>query len=345
MGSFKSYWWKLLGVALVTYAVVMSFIIPLSPGLISVDKFTLSTGEQKLIIDGYSTHLAEPGTEIWLSSNERKFLIPGKIIRISGDQQAEVSFIIPDTLPSNALDLLMTNDRDGLCVMNAAVYVAKEDVAIKAGLTTAGMKVKALDSTRFTFPFRSMLYESIRNLNFHVTMWFALMLCMLIGAIKSVQFLSKGDLTYDRWANESVNTGLLFGGLGLVTGAIWARFTWGDWWTSDPKLNGAAISMLIYAAYVVLRNSIQEEQKRARIAAVYNIFAFIMLIVFIQILPRMTDSLHPGNGGNPAFSQYDLDNHLRKVFYPACLGWMLIGAWIITIRSRWSNLNHQLHHA
>jgi heme exporter protein C len=115
---------------------------------------------------------------------------------------------------------------------------------------------------------------------------------------------------------------------------VWAKFTWGAWWTNDPKLNGTAITILIYLAYFVLRNSIDDERKRARVAAVYNIFAFVMMIVFIGILPRMTDSLHPGNGGNPGFNSYDLDNRLRAVFYPAVLGWILVGTWIASLRYR-----------
>ncbi len=83
--------------------------------------------------------------------------------------------------------------------------------------------------------------------------------------------------------------------------------------------------MLIYLAYFVLRNSIDDREKRARIAAVYNIFAFIMLIVFLMIYPRMNqvDSLHPGNGGNPGFSVYEseLDNRMRRIFLSCCF-WM-----------------------
>ena len=86
-----------------------------------------------------------------------------------------------------------------------------------------------------------------------------------------------------------------------------------------------------------------DEQKRARISAVYNIFAFVMLIVFIGILPRMTDSLHPGNGGNPGFNNYDLDSNMKLVFYPAVIGWILLGLWISDIRLRISRLNEKLN--
>jgi heme exporter protein C len=95
-------------------------------------------------------------------------------------------------------------------------------------------------------------------------------------------------------------------------------------------------------AYAVLRGNTQEEQKRARLAAVYNIFAFVMMVVLIFLLPRMYDSLHPGNGGNPAFNQYDLDGNMRLVFYPAVLGFILLGLWIFTLKLRIRKLNDDI---
>ena len=92
--------------------------------------------------------------------------------------------------------------------------------------------------------------------------------------------------------------------------------------------------MLMYAAYFILRQSTEDETKRAKLSAVYLVFAFPLMMAFIYILPRMTDSLHPGNGGNPAFGQYDLDNQMRLVFYPAIMGWTLLGVWITSIRIR-----------
>ncbi|MGZ3763482.1 MAG: cytochrome c biogenesis protein [Mucilaginibacter sp.] len=183
-------------------------------------------------------------------------------------------------------------------------------------------------------PVLPILHETIRNLYFHVPMWFAMLAVFVISVFYSVKYLNTGKEEYDIASIECVNTGLIFYALGLVTGMIWAKFTWGEFWSGDPKQNSAAIAFLLYCAYLVLRNSIDEEQKRAKIAAIYNIFAFPIMIVLLFILPRMTDSLHPGNGGNPAFGKLDLDNHMRMVFYPAVLGWCLLALWIATIRYR-----------
>lgn len=179
-----------------------------------------------------------------------------------------------------------------------------------------------------------ILNESIRNLYFHVTMWFAMIIHMVVTIVYSIRYLSGGKIQYDLKAEQYAITGMVFGIAGLITGMIWARFTWGAFWVNDTKLNGAAAAMLMYAAYFILRQSTEDETKRAKLSAVYLVFAFPLMMAFIYILPRMTDSLHPGNGGNPAFGQYDLDNQMRLVFYPAIIGWTLLGVWITSIRIR-----------
>ena len=183
-------------------------------------------------------------------------------------------------------------------------------------------------------PRLAILHETIRNLYFHVPMWMGMLSVFVISVVFSVMYLNTEKEEYDLASVECVNTGLLFYALGLVTGMLWAKYTWGEFWSGDPKQNSAAIAFLLYCAYLVLRNSIDEEQKRGKISAIYNIFAFPIMVVLIFVLPRMTDSLHPGNGGNPAFGKYDLDNGMRIAFYPAMAGWSLLAIWIATIRYR-----------
>ena len=183
-------------------------------------------------------------------------------------------------------------------------------------------------------PQLDILNESIRNLYFHVTMWFSMIILMLMSMIQSIRFLNGFDKMIDLKAEALASTGMFIAALGLTTGMIWAQFTWGAFWVNDPKLNGAAVTMLIYLAYFILRNSIENEDSRARVSAIYNILAFVMMIVFIGVLPRMTDSLHPGNGGNPGFGNYDLDSNMRMVFYPAVIGWILVSTWIAQLRYR-----------
>lgn len=193
-------------------------------------------------------------------------------------------------------------------------------------------------------PRLDILNETIRNVYYHVPIWFAMLFMMTVSMIQSLLALSKNSVQKDQMAYNAAVVGFFFAIPGLLTGSVWAKFTWGTWWTfQDPKLNGVAISILIYLAYFILRLSIDDELKKAKIAAVYNIFAFVMMNVFIMILPRLTDSLHPGNGGNPAFSKYDLNSDMRMVFYPAVIGWMLMSYWLFQIKNRITQLNESLY--
>jgi heme exporter protein C len=187
-----------------------------------------------------------------------------------------------------------------------------------------------------------ILNETIRALHFHVTMWFGMILMLLVAAWNSVKYLRSNELKYDDIALEFTNAAILFGVLGIVTGMLWAKFTWGDYWSGDPKQNASAIGLLMYFAYLVLRGSLSDAQQRGRIAAVYNLFAFAAFIPLIFVLPRLTDSLHPGNGGNPGFNAYDLDSKLRLVFYLAIVAWTLFGTWIATVRVRIRRLEREV---
>ncbi|MCY7420130.1 MAG: cytochrome c biogenesis protein [Chitinophagaceae bacterium] len=196
---------------------------------------------------------------------------------------------------------------------------------------TAGFLIKV--------PHVGNLYESIRNLFFHVPMWFGMMVLFIVSVIYALKYLRNPTVKNDVYSVEYAKTGILFGVLGLITGAIWANYTWGEPWSNDPKQILAAIALLIYAAYFVLRNSIPDIDKRAKIGAVYNVFACAMLIPTLWIIPRLVESLHPGGqgvDGNPGMNGKDLDPTMRIVFWPAVIGWTLLAVWITTLKIRLS---------
>lgn len=189
-------------------------------------------------------------------------------------------------------------------------------------------------------PALHIINETIRNLYFHVPMWFTMIVLFLISFIYAIRYLRSGDLKHDIYSAEYTKVGIFFSVLGMLTGMEWAKYTWGAPWSNDPKQLGTAISMLIYFAYLVLRGGMKDEEKRAKISSVYNVFAFALMIPLLWILPRMVDSLHPGAGGNPGFNTYDLDRDMRMVFYPAVLGWILFGVWLSTLKIRTSLIEY-----
>jgi heme exporter protein C len=190
-------------------------------------------------------------------------------------------------------------------------------------------------------PRLDILNETVRALYFHVPMWFGMVLLFGFSLFYAIRFLGNPLPEHDRKSVEYANVGLVFGILGMVTGMLWANYTWGSPWHGDPKQNGAAIALLVYLAYFVLRGSIENSEQKARLSAVYNIFAFAAMIPLLFIIPRLQDSLHPGSGGNPGFNAYDLDDRMRIIFYPAVIGWFLIGIWIANLRIRFKTLEER----
>jgi heme exporter protein C len=176
-------------------------------------------------------------------------------------------------------------------------------------------------------------------------MWFVMMLLFTVSVVNSIRYLRTFNLRFDIYARQYAAVGIVMGILGYATGAIWMSYTWADpnnpatasfsTIAREPKLIGAAIALLIYFAYLILRDSIQDIDKRARISSVYNIFAYAMLFPSIWIIPRILPSLHPGQDGNPALNvKSDIDSSMRIVFYPAVIGWTLLGVWITSLKIR-----------
>ncbi len=327
-------WWKVLCGLLLAYITVFSLAVPLGPGVIGVDQAALNAGENVRTIQTYNAHLDVADLQVFLGVDDSTYLCT-EILETPEHDLVKVRFTLPADAPNASLNVLMNNATDGTMFLPNAFRFA-EGVATTSTFSWPSCAVNVVNqkNTGFSIPFQPIIYETIRNLMFHVPMWFTMFFLMGIGLVASIRYLSKGDVGFDLKALASVQVGLVFCILGLVTGSVWARFTWGAWWVNDPQLNGALVTFLIYVAYIILRNSIEDDQKRARISAVFNIFAFVILFVLLMVLPRFSESLHPGKGGNPAFNKYDLDNTLRMVFYPAVIAWILLGYWIYQLRLR-----------
>lgn len=187
--------------------------------------------------------------------------------------------------------------------------------------------------------------ESIRNLYFHVPMWFGMIILLVANFIFSIKYLAKGRIDDDIKATECTNVGVLFGTLGFITGMIWANYTWGEPFHNDPKQLGALLGMLIYFALLVLRLAIPDDTVKARVSAVYSILALLLFIVCIRILPDQAKggSVHPGEDGNPGFGKYDLNDQMKMVFYPAIVAWTLMGVWLASLRIRFRRVYNKFY--
>jgi heme exporter protein C len=162
------------------------------------------------------------------------------------------------------------------------------------------------------------------------------------SVVYSIMFLRKGNLKADAKAREAAKLTVFFGVLGLVTGVIWSRVTWAEglpdsdpaaWWPWDPKQVSALVVVLIYAGYFVLRRSFDEETQRAKIAAIFNIFAAASIYPLFYVVPKALGGLHP-NTGDKGSALVDMSPELYAVFWPGVIGMVCLAAWILDLRSR-----------
>ena len=202
------------------------------------------------------------------------------------------------------------------------------------------MSIVIMGGFLINIPFIPILEQTARNIFFHVPMWMAMYSMFLISLYYSIQYLINPRWVCDVKAEASAKTGVVFGICGLLTGSLWARFTWGTWWTfAEPKMNLAALALMIYVAYFMLRSAFDDQKKRARISAVYNIFAVTTIPFLLYVVPRQLTSLHPGAEGNPAFSEITAAE-LRFILYPAMMGFIALSYWVYDITYRAKRVQH-----
>ncbi len=340
-------WWKITSVVLVLYTIIAGFLVPLKSGIERVEPNVAQTGEQVSIrFFGYNTFFTRPTetpVRVWLYYNDQ-YALRAQAIRLINDTILEATFQMPTNLPEEKsfvlLNALVDHPTAGASLLPIALTLRQTKVS--EGSLDSAWTIHPVDNLHlqkgFSFPYQNILYETIRNTYFHVPMWFVLLFLLAASVWYSIKYLQQPEADYDRCAATYAEVGILFGLLGLTSGMVWANYTWGKPWSNDIKQLMTAVALLIYFAYFILRGSFSDPEKSARLAAVYNIFAFASLLPLLYILPRMFDSLHPGATGNPAFGTQDLDNTMRAVFYPAIIGWTLLGFWIADLRLRLQRL-------
>ena len=327
-----------MGVVLVIYTLTVGLLTPLKPGIVGVIPQKLYKGQtNKIEVRGYNQNFDLAKENQAYIRIKDSIYIRSNSARVVDYNTIEFNFDIPiDAIKDSVAiaSLNVDNEIDGYSVLPNALFIYESaDSNILSG-EVLRKPVGIHDPGKFAFPYRSILNETIRNTFFHVTLWFSMFILLIAGLYMAIKYLITKELDYDHKSKSLTIVAILFGMLGLITGSIWAKYTWGTWWTTDVKLNMSAVAMLIYLAYLVLRGSIKDQDREARLASAYNIFAFVALIPLVFVIPRLTDSLHPGNGGNPALGGEDLDNILRMVFYPSIIGMTLLGLWMASLYYR-----------
>ncbi len=334
------YWWlKIVCVVLFIYVFTRGLLTPLKPGIEEISPMRAKSGSSfDLNIKTYNTHLLSGDLRVFIKSKD-SLLIESDSNTVHLDRELTAHFFIPKALPEpsklSQYSIIISSSQDGTFVLPSKLIISQDSIDVQSGKEHWSQLHPEFSKLKeYRFPYRNILYETIRNTFFHVSLWFAMFALLGASVYNSYKYLKTNKISYDLASYSQVRTAVFFGVLGLMTGSLWARFTWGNWWTNDIKLNMAALSMLIYAAYLILRAGIEEIDRKARVSSAFNVFALVAIIPLIFVLPRLTDSLHPGNGGNPAFGADDMDNTLRLVFYPAVIAFTILGFWLANLSYR-----------
>lgn len=180
-------------------------------------------------------------------------------------------------------------------------------------------------------PLASGLGEYTRVLYFHVPTAWVTVIAFFLGAVFSILYLKKRDITYDAFAESASQLGLVFCILATVTGSVWAKVSWGSFWNWDPRETSIFILLLIYAAYFALRSAIEQPDRKAALSSVYSILAFVTVPFFVFIVPRIYASLHPDPLVNTE-GKINMDGKMLLVFLSSLFGFTVLFFWILKLK-------------
>ncbi len=190
-------------------------------------------------------------------------------------------------------------------------------------------------------PLVPVLAESTRVLYFHIPAAWVTVVALGWSMLHSALYLWKRDLRHDDHAAAAAELGLMFCIGATVSGSLWAKAMWGSYWNWDPRETSIFFVLLLYGAYLALRGSIEGEEKRARLSAVYSIAAFVAVPPLMFVVPRIYSTLHPDPILNSS-GKIDMDSAIQLCLFSMLLGFTLLYFWLQFLRVRVSRLERRL---
>jgi heme exporter protein C len=179
---------------------------------------------------------------------------------------------------------------------------------------------------------------------FHVANAWVGMLGFLAAAVAGIVYLAKHDMKWDIIELAAVEISLVFFLTTIITGSIWARPTWGAWWTWDPRLTTAAILEMIYVAYLLLRQGIEDPERRARFGAVYTLVGALSVpVTFLSI--HLFRTIHPsvlGSGSGSSPGSFDISPKMLATMFFGIFTYSVIFVTLFWHRIRLGHLIQQV---
>jgi len=189
-------------------------------------------------------------------------------------------------------------------------------------------------------PEEAVMGQVQRVFYFHVATAWVGMLGFIAAGVAGIAFLRTANLKWDIIGIAAVEISLVFFLIAIILGSIWARPVWNTWWTWDPRLTTAAITELIYVAYFMLRQGIEDPDRRARFGAVYTLVGAVSVpITFMAI--RLFRTIHPvviGSQSAQAQGGFNMDSGMKVAFFFALFAFTVIFVDLFWNRIRLGNL-------
>jgi len=182
-------------------------------------------------------------------------------------------------------------------------------------------------------PLANKLFEQTRIIYWHIPVAWVTVVAFLVCGVESVRYLRTRDLRHDAGAASAASLGLLFCVLATVTGAIFSKGMWGAYWNWDPRQTSIFFLLLVYAAYVTLRAAVEEPARRARLSAVYGLFAAAVTPLLIFVVPRLFFTLHPDPIVN-AGGKLEMHPRMFQVFMASLVGFTVLFFWVYSLEVR-----------
>lgn len=322
--------WKIISISLITFATVLTFLPPIA-GSFADARFVSNLQDKKvidlsLIIDSKSIKFNESRNAYYAEASYPDHLFQKE----KSVQKQNIKF-------EDSLYKKLKFDKElvvkAFFIQEANLYKVEELVQIEP---------------TFIYPYVPALMQRIRNLNYHVPMAWIAVIAFCVSMIYSIKYLRSNDFGNDIKASSAALLGLMFAILATTTGMIWAKFNWGSYWNNDPRQVTILFQIIIYLSYFVLRSTIDEEIKKARLSSVYSIFAFLSVPLLVFIIPRQFASLHPGAQDDgttgPVVDPQSgmLDSALALSYYISLAAFIIIFFWLLSINVRHRMLKRKL---
>jgi heme exporter protein C len=204
-------------------------------------------------------------------------------------------------------------------------------------LLLAGMSLMIVFSYTTPAP-QQQIGESSRIFYYHIPQAWLCVVAFALSMVFSVRYLRSRNMAEDDKAVAAAGIGFVFCVLATVSGSVFAKVTWGSFWNWDPRETSIFLLLLIYAAYFALRNAIEVEEKRAALAAVYAIFAFLTVPFLIFDVPRITPSLHPEDSIIDENFRFQMTPVVSTLFFGALGLFSMLFLWLFNLAQRVSRL-------